>query len=30
MPFAIIAAPVLLCLLLGIISGLRAERKLRR
>ena len=29
MPFAIIAVPVLLCLALGIFSGLRAQRKLR-
>jgi hypothetical protein len=29
MPFAIIALPVLLCLALGIFSGLRAERKMR-
>jgi hypothetical protein len=29
MPFSIIAVPVLVCLVLGIISGLRAERNLR-
>ena len=29
MPFSIIAVPVLVCLALGIISGLRAQRQLR-
>jgi hypothetical protein len=29
MPFSIIAVPVLVCLVLGIISGLRAQRDLR-
>ena len=29
MPFALIALPVLLCLALGIASGLRTRRKLR-
>ena len=29
MPFALIALPVLLCLVLGIASGLHAGRKLR-
>jgi hypothetical protein len=29
MPFEIIAVPVLICLLLGIRSGLRARRQVR-
>jgi hypothetical protein len=29
MPFSIIAVPVLVCLVLGIVSGLRAQRNLR-
>lgn len=29
MPFSLIAVPVLACLVLGIINGLRAQRNLR-
>lgn len=29
MPFSLIAVPVLICLGLGILSGLRAQRNLR-